>query len=239
MTLLALTLVGRHRHRRRDRRAREHLPVHRGEGHGRRCRRRSRRREEIGLAVLATTLSLVAMFLPVGFMGGIVGRFLKSFGLTMAFAILVSLLVSFTLTPMLAARWLQDAPRRRDGEPPAHASQRLAVLPRRSIAATRACSTGRWRTAASWPAIARAGAALERAAVHDREQELPAERRPVASSRSACARPKARACEATELHRQPHRARDPAALPEVDYTLVTVGGRSGADAERRQRSTSG
>jgi HAE1 family hydrophobic/amphiphilic exporter-1 len=62
---------------------------------------------EIGLAVLATTLSLVAIFVPVGFMGGIVGRFMKSFGLTMAFAIMVSLLVSFTLTPMLAARWLK------------------------------------------------------------------------------------------------------------------------------------
>jgi HAE1 family hydrophobic/amphiphilic exporter-1 len=61
---------------------------------------------DIGLAVLATTLSLMAVFLPVAFMSGIVGRFLKSFGLTMAFAILVSLLVSFSLTPMLAARWL-------------------------------------------------------------------------------------------------------------------------------------
>src|SRR5205085_8168238 len=56
---------------------------------------------------MATTLSLVAIFVPVGFMGGIVGRFMKSFGLTMAFAILVSLLVSFTLTPMLSARWLK------------------------------------------------------------------------------------------------------------------------------------
>ncbi|HEV8344983.1 MAG TPA: efflux RND transporter permease subunit [Vicinamibacterales bacterium] len=63
--------------------------------------------QEIGLAVLATTLSLVAIFVPVAFMGGIVGRFMKSFGLTMAFAILVSLLVSFTLTPMLSARWLK------------------------------------------------------------------------------------------------------------------------------------
>ncbi|HMD37471.1 MAG TPA: efflux RND transporter permease subunit, partial [Vicinamibacterales bacterium] len=63
--------------------------------------------QEIGLAVLATTLSLVAIFVPVGFMGGIVGRFMKSFGLTMAFAIMVSLLVSFTLTPMMSARWLK------------------------------------------------------------------------------------------------------------------------------------
>src|SRR5690606_23179410 len=63
--------------------------------------------KEIGLAVLATTLSLLAVFVPVGFMSGIVGRFLKSFGLTMACAIAVSLLVSFTLTPMLCARWLK------------------------------------------------------------------------------------------------------------------------------------
>jgi HAE1 family hydrophobic/amphiphilic exporter-1 len=61
---------------------------------------------EIGLAVLATTLSLIAVFLPVAFMGGIVGRFMNSFGLTMAFSILVSLFVAYTLTPMLASRWL-------------------------------------------------------------------------------------------------------------------------------------
>jgi len=69
---------------------------------------------EIGLAVLATTLSLLAVFIPVGFMQGIVGRFMSSFGLTAAAAIAVSLIVSFTLTPMLAARWIKrpkkDAP---------------------------------------------------------------------------------------------------------------------------------
>ncbi len=63
--------------------------------------------KEIGLAVLATTISLLAVFLPVAFMGGIVGRFLKSFGLTMAMAIAISMFVSFTLTPMLAAKWLK------------------------------------------------------------------------------------------------------------------------------------
>jgi hydrophobic/amphiphilic exporter-1 (mainly G- bacteria), HAE1 family len=63
---------------------------------------------DIGLAVLATTLSLMAVFLPVAFMSGIIGRFLKSFGLTMAFAIGVSLFVSFSLTPMLAARLLEN-----------------------------------------------------------------------------------------------------------------------------------
>ena len=56
---------------------------------------------------MATTLSLLAVFLPVGFMGGIVGRFMSSFGLTSSFAIAVSLLVSFTLTPMLAARLIK------------------------------------------------------------------------------------------------------------------------------------
>src|SRR6516225_9055846 len=62
---------------------------------------------EIGLAVMATTLSLLAVFLPVGFMGGIVGRFMSSFGFTSAFAIAVSLLVSFTLTPMLCSRFIK------------------------------------------------------------------------------------------------------------------------------------
>ncbi|HUR34223.1 MAG TPA: efflux RND transporter permease subunit [Vicinamibacterales bacterium] len=69
---------------------------------------------EIGLAVLATTMSLIAIFVPVGFMGGIVGRFMKSFGLTMAFAIFVSMIVSFTLTPMLSARWLKVDPHGKD-----------------------------------------------------------------------------------------------------------------------------
>ncbi len=60
---------------------------------------------EIGLAVLATTLSIVAVFVPVAFMKGIVGRFFFQFGITVAFAVLVSLFVSFTLDPMLSSRW--------------------------------------------------------------------------------------------------------------------------------------
>jgi hydrophobic/amphiphilic exporter-1 (mainly G- bacteria), HAE1 family len=79
---------------------------------------------DIGLAVLATTLSLMAVFLPVAFMSGIIGRFLKSFGLTMAFAILVSLIVSFSLTPMLAARWLQPPPEE------GHAAEKKPLLQR-------------------------------------------------------------------------------------------------------------
>lgn len=71
--------------------------------------------KEIGLAVMATTLSLLAVFLPVGFMGGIVGRFMSSFGLTASFAIAVSLLVSFTLTPMLSARLIRRSDDEREG----------------------------------------------------------------------------------------------------------------------------
>ncbi len=75
---------------------------------------------EIGLAVTATTLSLVAIFAPVGFMSGIVGRFMASFGLTMAFAVLVSLFVSFTLTPMMSAHWLKAPPKRDGGHDSKH-----------------------------------------------------------------------------------------------------------------------
>ena len=62
---------------------------------------------EIGPAVMATTLSLMAVFVPIGFMQGIVGKFMSSFGLTASFAVGVSLIVSFTLTPMLAARLIK------------------------------------------------------------------------------------------------------------------------------------
>ncbi len=62
---------------------------------------------EIGLAVMATTLSLVVIFVPVSFMSSISGRFLYQFGITAAVAVLVSLLVSFTLTPMMSARLLR------------------------------------------------------------------------------------------------------------------------------------
>lgn len=65
--------------------------------------------EEIGLAVTATTLTLVAVFVPVGMMTGIVGQFFRQFGITVAFAVLVSLFIAFTLTPMLAAGYLAVA----------------------------------------------------------------------------------------------------------------------------------
>ena len=83
---------------------------------------------EIGLAVLATTLSLVAIFAPVGFMSGMVGRFMRSFGLTMAFAVMVSLLVSFTLTPMMCARWLKVKPREEDDSHHVHDSKHSVIF---------------------------------------------------------------------------------------------------------------
>ena len=60
---------------------------------------------EIGLAVFATSMSIIAVFVPVAFMKGIVGRFFYQFGISVAFAVLVSLFVSFTLDPMLSSRW--------------------------------------------------------------------------------------------------------------------------------------
>ncbi|HEY2934620.1 MAG TPA: efflux RND transporter permease subunit [Acidobacteriota bacterium] len=79
---------------------------------------------EIGLAVMATTLSLVVIFLPVGFMSGIVGRFFSSFGLTMAFAVMVSLLVAFTLTPMLCSILFRGGTAERSAGSQTHAASR-------------------------------------------------------------------------------------------------------------------
>jgi HAE1 family hydrophobic/amphiphilic exporter-1 len=64
---------------------------------------------EIGMAVMATTFTIMAVFVPVAFMGGIIGRFFYQFGITVGFAVLVSLYVSFTLDPMLSSRWYDPA----------------------------------------------------------------------------------------------------------------------------------
>ncbi len=78
---------------------------------------------EIGLAVMATTFSIVVVFLPVAFMKGIVGRFFYEFGMTVAFAVVVSLFVAFSLTPMLASRWLKI--NNRSTKPPAKFLSRI------------------------------------------------------------------------------------------------------------------
>ena len=101
--------------------------------------------KEIGLAVLSITLSLIAVFGPIAFMSGIVGRFLKSFGVTMSATILVSMIISFSLTPMLAARWLKLKRLRAadggaggdaaggNGKPPAAAGKRQAAGSRQGV----------------------------------------------------------------------------------------------------------
>ncbi|HKO94482.1 MAG TPA: efflux RND transporter permease subunit, partial [Polyangiaceae bacterium] len=99
---------------------------------------------EIGLPVLATTLSLMAVFVPVAFVGGIPGRFLKNFGYTMAFAVGVSLLVSFALTPTLSARLLSA-----NGHQQGRGLSRIVDVFYRPIervymAMLRACMNRRW-----------------------------------------------------------------------------------------------
>ncbi len=79
---------------------------------------------EVALAVMATTLSLVVIFLPIAFMNGYAKRFINPFGWTMAFAILVSMLVSFTLTPMLSSRFLKLSDAEAD-----HEDQGARLLP--------------------------------------------------------------------------------------------------------------
>lgn len=74
---------------------------------------------EIGLAVIATTLCIVAVFLPVAFMGGIIGRFFFQFGVMVSAAVLISLFVSFTLDPMLSSVWY---------DPQAHGNGRFARI---------------------------------------------------------------------------------------------------------------
>src|SRR5581483_10158032 len=173
---------------------------------------------EIGLAVLATTLSLVAIFVPVAFMGGIVGRFMESFGLTMAFAIMVSLVVSFTLTPMLSARWLRVAP---------HGSDRHSSKESRIFRALDAFYT----RLLTWSMSHRA--AVAGVAVLVLASSVPLF---IAVNKNFLARddqsefeinlraPEGTSLEATELVTNRIAASVRAQVPEVDYTLVTVAG---------------
>ncbi len=83
---------------------------------------------EIALAVMATTLSLVVIFLPLAFMKGRVGMFFSSYGVTVAFAIMVSLFVSFTLTPMLSSRFLKHSHDEKTREKKAHGGRLMKWL---------------------------------------------------------------------------------------------------------------
>ena len=138
---------------------------------------------EIGLAVMATTLALLAVFIPVGFLGGIVGRFMSSFGLTSAAAIAISLIVSFTLTPTLAARWIKPAAGDGGQRRPRRRPTRRAGA---SIGTSTAAYTAllRWSMAHRWLIVATCGPrrALDRSALPRLGDQLHAGRGRVAVS---------------------------------------------------------
>jgi hydrophobe/amphiphile efflux-1 (HAE1) family protein len=174
---------------------------------------------EIGLAVLATTLSLIAVFLPVAFLGGIPGRFLSSFGITMAFSIAVSLFVSFTLTPMLASRWL-DAKK--------HGDHRKTILERVVDYGYRPVERGYSRLLAfcmrhRWVVVVASVLALVSTgplAGAARKGFLPIDDK--AQFEVAIRLPEGRSVAATEVvgERVARQIRD---LPQVVATLVTIG----------------
>ena len=175
--------------------------------------------KEIGLAVLATTLSLVAIFVPVGFMGGIVGRFMKSFGLTMAFAIMVSLLVSFTLTPMLSARWLKI---KTTGHRRARV-EGLAGLPRRRrvLHAHARVVDGASRRSSPGVAVLVLLSSVPLFMIANKNfmpQDDPSE------FEINLRAPEGTSLESTEVLTNRIASAMREQLPEVDYTLVTVGG---------------
>jgi HAE1 family hydrophobic/amphiphilic exporter-1 len=99
---------------------------------------------EIALAVMATTLSLVVIFLPLAFMKGRVGMFFSSYGVTVAFAIMVSLFVSFTLTPMLASRFLRHSHDEKEREKKAHGGRLMKWLSSHYLAILRWSLHHRW-----------------------------------------------------------------------------------------------
>jgi HAE1 family hydrophobic/amphiphilic exporter-1 len=183
--------------------------------------------QEIGLAVLATTLSLVAIFVPVGFMSGMVGRFMKSFGLTMAFAIMVSLVVSFTLTPMMSARWLKvDATAR------ASILEDSIVLPRhrRLYRAARVVDAhSRHRRGSRCSCCCRASRCS--ASVEELHR-----RRTISRVRDQPARAEGTSLEGDESDRTVARAVR-AQAAGGDYTLVTVGADPAARATWRRLSS--
>ena len=99
---------------------------------------------EIALAVMATTLSLVVIFLPLAFMQARVGKFFSSYGVTVAFAIMVSLFISFTLTPMLASRFLRHSKDEKTREKKAHGGAFMRWLGRHYTGVLRWSLHHRW-----------------------------------------------------------------------------------------------
>jgi HAE1 family hydrophobic/amphiphilic exporter-1 len=184
---------------------------------------------EIGLAVLATTLSLVVIFVPVSFMSSIAGRFLYQFGLTAAVAILVSLFVSFTLTPMMAGALLKPGARpRRTRRRRAAASYSLierayvamlrlvAALPPARAAVARSRSPGACRSRCSRRCEGIRAVRRRRGRVQDRRERA-------RGGTSLAAMEQALG----------ERRREIRAVPEVRTTLVTGGGTSSGGEPRQ------
>ena len=124
LSLMALTLAVGLRGGRRHRGAGEHRPAHR-EGRAGAGRRRINGSREITFTVISMTLSLVAVFIPVLFLGGLIGRLFQDFAVTIGVAILVSGFVSLTLTPMLCSRWLKPHEPERAARPLLPAIERV------------------------------------------------------------------------------------------------------------------
>ena len=85
---------------------------------------------QIGFTIISLTVSLIAVLIPLLFMGDVVGRLFREFAVTLAITILISAVVSLTLVPMMSARWLK--PRRRDGRERHGFGARCAALLRRA-----------------------------------------------------------------------------------------------------------
>ena len=175
--------------------------------------------KEIGMAVLATTLSLIAVFLPIAFIAGIPGRFLASFGYTMSFSIAVSLFVSFTLTPMLASTWLRQ---KLPGEHKKPVLERLVDVFYRPMERgyghlSAFCMSHRWVVVIAMVLTLLSTGPL---AMKAKKGFLPVDDR--AQFEVILRLPEGRSIAATELMGE-RVARQLRALPEVTATLVTVG----------------
>lgn len=176
--------------------------------------------QEIALPVLATTLSLIAVFVPIAFVAGIPGRFLASFGITMAFSIVVSLFVSFTLTPMLASQWLT---KRVPGEHKKSFLERVVdvfyrPIERGYVGLLAWCMRHRWVVVlACLAALLSTGPLAEKA----KKGFLPVDDR--AQFDVLVRLPEGRSVAATEVISE-RVARTIREIPEVTATLLTIGG---------------
>ena len=137
------------RGRRRHRDDREHRPLHRA-GRRRRWRAALEGAAEIGFTILSLTVSLIAVLIPLLFMGDVVGRLFREFAITLGVTILLSAVVSLTLTPMMCARLLRHTPRERQGRFYRASRARSSIASSRSTARTLALGARRGSARPCW-----------------------------------------------------------------------------------------